>query len=39
LKSVTEDLTSVRVVVIRQPKGPDGSKGFSQSRVPWTLPA
>ncbi|CAG2185296.1 Cold shock domain-containing protein E1 [Mytilus edulis] len=39
LKSVTEDLSSVRIVVIRQPKGPDGTKGFTQTRVPWTPPA
>ncbi|XP_013412003.1 cold shock domain-containing protein E1-like [Lingula anatina] len=37
LKSVSED-SGQRVTVVRQPKGPDGTKGFKQQRVKWTSP-
>lgn len=33
LKSISED--GPRVVVIRQPKGPDGTRGFKQERKTW----
>lgn len=33
LKSINEDPNGPRVIAIRQPKGPDGSKGFIQPRV------
>lgn len=38
VKSMNLDDTQPKVVVIRQPKGPDGSKGFSQPRMPWKPP-
>lgn len=38
LKSVGDE-SSPKVIVIRQPKGPDGTKGFSQPRVLWTAAA
>jgi len=34
LKSMSED-GGPKIVLIRQPKGPDGTKGFTQPRVPW----
>ena len=34
LKSTPDDGTP-RLTVIRQPRGPDGSKGFAQPRKPW----
>ncbi|XP_005108011.1 cold shock domain-containing protein E1 [Aplysia californica] len=36
LKSITDD-NSYKVVVIRQPRGPDSTKGF-QARTPWKPP-
>lgn len=39
LKSMNEELVGPRVVVTRPPKGPDGTKGFLQPRLPWTPPA
>lgn len=35
LKSMNEEMVGPRVVVIRPPKGPDGTKGFTQPRTPW----
>ncbi len=37
LKSTGDDM-SPKVVVIRQPRGPDGSKGFKQPRTAWAPP-
>lgn len=34
LKSTGDD-NGPKVIVIRQPRGPNGSKGFSQERIPW----
>jgi len=34
LKSVGDDF-GPKMVVIRQPRGPDGTKGFKQPRKPW----
>lgn len=39
LKSINEDANGPRIIAIRQPKGPDGSKGFVQPRVPKSLTA
>lgn len=39
LKSMNEEMVGPRVVVVRPPKGPDGTKGFSQPRLPWKPPA
>lgn len=39
LKSMNEEMVGPRVIVIRPPKGPDGTKGFSSPRVPWKPPA
>lgn len=39
LKSMNEELVGPRVVVVRPPKGPDGTSGFSQPRLPWKPPA
>lgn len=35
IKSLNLDDTQPKVVVLRQPRGPDGSRGFSQPRQPW----
>lgn len=37
LKSVGDDI-GPKMVVIRQPRGPDGTKGFKQPRKPWKQP-
>lgn len=37
LKSVGEDC-GPRMTAIRQPRGPDGTKGFNQERTPWKPP-
>jgi len=34
LKSVGDDI-GPKMVVTRQPRGPDGTKGFKQPRKPW----
>jgi len=34
LKSVGDDI-GPKMVAIRQPRGPDGTKGFRQPRKPW----
>lgn len=39
LKSMNDEMVGPRVIVIRPPKGPDGTKGFSTPRVPWQPPA
>lgn len=38
LKSISEDLAGPKLITIRQPKGPDGSKGFQQPRQLRPLP-
>ncbi|XP_076445198.1 cold shock domain-containing protein E1-like [Babylonia areolata] len=38
LKSFTDD-SSPRIVVDRQPRGPDGTRGFSTPRTPWKPPS
>lgn len=38
LKSFTDD-NAPRVVVDRQPRGPDGTKGFTTPRTPWKPPS
>ncbi|XP_052239321.1 cold shock domain-containing protein E1-like [Dreissena polymorpha] len=35
LKSMNDEMVGPRVVVTRPPKGPDGTKGFTQPRTPW----
>jgi len=37
LKSVGEE-SGPKVLIIRQPKGPDGTRGFTQERTPWQPP-
>ena len=37
LKSMSED--GPRVQAVRQPRGPDGTKGFKQERIPWVKSA
>ncbi len=37
LKSVGDE-GGQRVVVLRQPKGPDGTRGFKQERAMWKMP-
>lgn len=39
LKSMNDEMVGPRVVVIRPPKGPDGTPGFAGPRVPWKPPA
>lgn len=39
LKSMNEEMVGPRVIVIRPPKGPDGTHGFTSQRVPWKPPA
>ncbi|KAL3882334.1 hypothetical protein ACJMK2_028687 [Sinanodonta woodiana] len=39
LKSVVDDNVGPKLIVLRQPKGPDGTKGFIQPRTPWKPPA
>ncbi|XP_059172190.1 cold shock domain-containing protein E1-like [Physella acuta] len=34
LKSITEDNSSYKVIIVRNPRGPDNTKGF-QPRTPW----
>lgn len=38
IKSICLDDTQPKIVVIRQPRGPNGTKGFSQERQPWKPP-
>ena len=39
LKSMNEEMVGPRVIVIRPPKGPDGTHGFTAARLPWKPPA
>ena len=39
LKSMNDEMIGPRVVVLRPPKGPDGTRGFSQPRTPWNPPS
>jgi len=34
LKSIGDEV-GPKMVVVRQPRGPDGTKGFKQPRKPW----
>jgi len=37
LKSVSDDC-GPRLIAIRAPRGPDGTKGFTRPRMPWMAP-